>query len=108
MVSKGAPDFCTVYIIANKGKVTVKQSTAPAPAKPVASPRTQIQPPPPRPQLLHQLTNASEVSSSETNKSCSQSGKCMSPISILISLFKLKHSLEFLQFCVVILLGVEL
>ncbi|XP_050940541.1 U-box domain-containing protein 35-like isoform X2 [Cucumis melo] len=74
MVSKGAPDFCTVYIIANKGKVTVKQSTAPAPAKPVASPRTQIQPPPPRPQLLHQLTNASEVSSSETNQSCSQSG----------------------------------
>ncbi|KAE8651694.1 hypothetical protein Csa_006649 [Cucumis sativus] len=76
-VSKGAPDFCTIYTIASKGKVTVKQSTAPAPVKPVASPCTQPQPPPPRPQLLHQLTNTSEVVSLETNQSHTQSAKCL-------------------------------
>ncbi|KAG7020948.1 U-box domain-containing protein 35, partial [Cucurbita argyrosperma subsp. argyrosperma] len=62
IVSKGAPDFCTVYIIGNKGKVSsMRQATSPAPAKPISTSHNQPQPAT-RPQLLHQLTNASEVS----------------------------------------------
>ncbi|XP_023537969.1 U-box domain-containing protein 52-like [Cucurbita pepo subsp. pepo] len=62
IVSKGAPDFCTVYTIGNKGKVSsMRQATSPAPAKPISTSHNQPHPAT-RPQLLHQLTNASEVS----------------------------------------------
>lgn len=40
-VTKGAPDFCTVYVI-SKGKISsVRSATAPVPAK--ISPHNQIQ-----------------------------------------------------------------
>lgn len=49
-VSKGAPDFCTVYVI-SKGKISSVRSATSAAAK--ASPRNQVQ---------HQASNMSDTS----------------------------------------------
>ncbi|XP_038889298.1 U-box domain-containing protein 34-like [Benincasa hispida] len=61
--------------IGNKGKVSVRQSTAP-PSKARCSTAHQLQAAPPRPQLLHQLTSASELAT-EPNQPRSQSVKCL-------------------------------
>ncbi|XP_022929605.1 U-box domain-containing protein 35-like [Cucurbita moschata] len=93
-VSKGAPDFCTVYTIGHRGKVSVRQPTVPVPARPIAPPRNQSLRASPRPQLLHQRTNVSQLLA-EPNPLWSKSSRCLETQSSMRVPHALQQYLDF-------------